>query len=137
MEKEEIKKVKGRFKKVSKIYYDCVEIRRKIGEYSLEIIKAVLSKADGNSVEINEDNMMCVPYDGGNHPEYASNCNSRLNSVYLKDGEIFLDIEDCDEYEIDRINDDDVFAIAEVLVKKRLKGQRSVNRKISLFGNII
>ena len=120
MEKEEIKKVKGRFKKVSKIYYDCVEIRRKIGEYSLEIIKSVLSKADGNSVEINEDNMMCVPYDGGNHPEYASNCNSRLNSVYLKDGEIFLDIEDCDEYEIDRINDDDVFAIAEVLVAQEL-----------------
>ena len=120
MEKEEIKKVKGRFKKVSKIYYDWVEIRGKIGEYSLEIIKSVLSKADGNSVEINEDNMMCVPYDGGNHPEYASNCNSRLNSVYLKDGEIFLDIEDCDEYEIDRINDDDVFAIAEVLVAQEL-----------------
>ena len=40
--------------------------------------------------------------------------------MYLKDGEIFLDIEDCDEYDIDRINDDDVFAIAEVLVAQEL-----------------
>ena len=64
--------------------------------------------------------MLYIAYDGGNHPEYASNCYSRLNSVYLKDGEIFLDIEDCDEYEIDRINYDDVFAIAEVLVAQEL-----------------
>ena len=120
MEKEEIKKVKETFEEASKKYYECVEIKRKVNEVSLETIKAVLSKAEGNSVEIDEDNMMCVPYDGGNHPEYASNCFSRLNSVYLKDGEIFLDIEDCDEYEIDRINDDDVFAIAEVLVAQEL-----------------
>lgn len=74
MEKEEIKKVKETFEEASKKYYECVEIKRKVNEVSLETIKAVLSKAEGNSVEIDEDNMMCVPYDGGNHPEYASNC---------------------------------------------------------------
>lgn len=120
MKKDEIKKIKESFEEASKKYYECVEIKRKIKEVSMETIKAVLSKADGNSVEIDEDNMMSVPYDGGNHPEYASNCYSRLNSVYLKDGRIFLDIEDCDEYEIDRIDDDDVFAIAEVLVAQEL-----------------
>lgn len=120
MEKKEIKRVKRTFEEASKKFYECVEIKRKIKEVSMETIKAVLSKADGNSVEIDEDNMMSVPYDGGNHPEYASNCYSRLNSVYLKDGKIFLDIEDCDEYEIDRIDGDDVFAIAEVLVEQEL-----------------
>ena len=120
MEKKKKKKVKETFEEASKKYYECVEIKHKVREISLETIKSVLSKADGNYVEISDDNMLCVPYDGGNHPEYASNCNSRLNSVYLKDGEIFLDIEDCDEYEIDRINDDDVFAIAEVLVAQEL-----------------
>ena len=120
MEKEEIKKVKETFEEASKKYYECVEIKHKVREISLETIKSVLSKADGNYVEISDDNMLCVPYDGGNHPEYASNCFSRLNSVYLKDGEIFLDIEDCDEYEIDRIKYDDVFAIAEVLVAQEL-----------------
>lgn len=120
MEKNEINKVKKNFEKASKKFYECVEIKRKIKEVSMETIKAVLSKADGNSVEIDEDNMISVPYDGGNHPEYASNCYSRLNSVYLKDGRIFLDIEDCNEYEIDRIDGDDVFAIAEVLVEQEL-----------------
>lgn len=120
MEKDEFKKVKESFKEASKKYYECVEIKRKIKEVSIKTIKAVLSKADGNSVEIDDVNMMSVPYDGGNHPEYASNCYSRLNSVYLKDGGIFLDIEDCDEYEIERIDDDDVFAIAEVLVAQEL-----------------
>lgn len=120
MEKNEINKVKENFEEASKKYYECVEIKRKIREVSMETIKAVLSKADGNYVEIDEDNMMSVPYDGGNHPEYASNCYSLLKYVYLKDGRIFLEIEDCDEYEIDRINDDDVFAIAEVLVAQEL-----------------
>lgn len=119
MEKEKLKKVKETFENVSKTYYECMDIRRKVNEISLETIKAVLSETDGNIVEFDEDNMICVPYDGGNHPEYASNCFSMVNSVYLKNGEIFLNIQDCDEYEIDRIGYDDVFAIAEALVKQK------------------
>ena len=137
MEKEGFKRVKRTFEEASKTFYDCMEIMHNVYETSLETIKAVLSETDGNSVEFDEYEMLTVPYDGGNHPEYASNCFSRVNSVYLKNGEIYLNIEDCDEYHIERISYNDAFAIAEVLVKKRLKEQRSVNRKISLFGNII
>lgn len=120
MEKVDIEKIKEQFEEYSRKFYECMKIRREVNEVSLETIKAVLSKAEGNSVEISEDNMMYVPYDGGNHSEYASNCFSMVNSVYLKDGEIFLDIEDCDEYEIARVNYDDVFSIAEVLVAQEL-----------------
>ena len=137
MEKEGFKRVKRTFEAASKTFYDCMEIMHNVYETSLETIKAVLSETDGNSVEFDEYEMLTVPYDGGSHPEYASNCFSRVNSVYLKNGEIYLNIEDCDEYHIERISYNDAFAIAEVLVKKRLKEQRSVNRKISLFGNII
>lgn len=120
MEKVDIEKIKEQFEESSRKFYECMKIRREVNEVSLETIKAVLSKAEGNSVEISEDNMMYVPYDGGNHSEYASNCFSMVNSVYLKDGEIFLDIEDCDEYEIARVNYDDVFSIAEVLFAQEL-----------------
>ena len=137
MEKEGFKRVKRTFEEASKTFYDCMEIMHNVYETSLETIKAVLSETDGNSVEFDEYEMLTVPYDGGSHPEYASNCFSRVNSVYLKNGEIYLNIEDCDEYHIERISYNDAFAIAEVLVTQRLKEQRSVNRKISLFGNII
>ena len=120
MEKEGFKRVKRTFEEASKTFYDCMETMHNVYEISLGTIKAVLSETDGNSVEFDEYEMLTVPYDGGSHPEYASNCFSRVNSVYLKNGEIYLNIEDCDEYHIERISYDDAFAIAEVLVKKRL-----------------
>ena len=105
MEKEEIKKVKETFEEASKKYYECVEIKRKVNEVSLETIKAVLSKAEGNSVEIDEDNMMCVPYDGGNHPEYAANPFSIIYRVKsFGDDDIRLDIEDTDDYPLENIS---------------------------------
>ena len=121
MEKVDIEKIKGQFEEASRKFYECMEIRRKVHEISLETIKAVLSETDGNNMDLDDDNMMSVSYDGGNHPEYASNVFSMIYSVYLKNGEIFLNIQDCDEYEIDRVDYDDVFAIAEVLVKQRQK----------------
>lgn len=113
------KKIKKQFEEASRKFYECMEVRRKVHEISLETIKAVLSETDGNSMDLDDDNMMSVSYDGGNHPEYASNVFSMVYSVYLKNGEIFLNIQDCDEYEIDRVDYDDVFAIAEVLVKQK------------------
>ena len=120
MEKEEIKRVKRTFEEASNIFYDCMETMHNVYEIFLGTIKAVLSETDGNSVEFDKDVMITVLYDGGCHPGYVSNCFSRVNSVYLKNGEIELNIEDCDEYHIERISYDDAFAIARVLVEKRL-----------------
>ena len=98
-------------------HYDLIaSIRRQ----SIKIIMELLSDAENNTIEISEENMISVPYDGGNHPEYASNCFSNVNSVYLENDVIYLDIDDCDEYEIDRVNSEDVFNIAEVLVDQTI-----------------
>ena len=51
-----------------------------------------------------DDNAFSVPYDGGNHPEYASNCFSDIERVYLDGDSIYLEIEDCEEYGIERID---------------------------------
>ena len=56
-----------------------------------------------------------VPYDGGNHPEYNSNCFSQVNAAYLKGNDIYLDIDETDEYSIDNIDIQDVENIAELV----------------------
>ena len=80
---------------------------------SLDFIKSAL-KCNDNRIDFHaydeegcriDDNSFVVPYDGGAHPEYASNCFSDVNSIYIKDNNIFLDIEDCEEYPIDSIDD--------------------------------
>ena len=51
-----------------------------------------------------DDNSFCVPYDGGRHPEYASNVFSDVERVYIKKGAIYLETEDCEEYGLENID---------------------------------
>jgi hypothetical protein len=54
-----------------------------------------------------------VSYDGGAHPEYASNAFSTVYDVHLNDkGDIELCIEETDEYGIDRCTTMEVYDIA-------------------------
>lgn len=78
-------------------------------------MRDALLNVEDNRVEIDEENMMAVPYNGGNHPEYASNCFSTLNAVYLKDNTIYLDIEDCEEYEIENVDTMNIYEIMETV----------------------
>lgn len=78
-------------------------------------LEHVLTIFPSHSVTIHEDSPVCVPYDGGNHPEYASNCFSRVNSVYMKDGEIYMDIEDCSEYCVLDIDAKNLFDVCEAV----------------------
>lgn len=56
---------------------------------------------------------VCVPYNGGNHPEYASNCFSNVYKVSLDErGDIILCIEDCEEYDLVEVPTENVFDIA-------------------------
>lgn len=58
---------------------------------------------------------VCVTYDGGRHPEYDSNPYSTVYSVFLKDGKIMLETEDCDEYEIDRIDTIELLGVCDFI----------------------
>lgn len=79
-------------------------------------LKKVLEEAEGKRIDIDEEESgyLWVTYDGGRHPEYNSNVFSVVHGVFLNEqGNICLDIADCEEYEIDRITWDDVVSIAE------------------------
>ena len=108
-------------KEVIKLKESIAETERKIKEGCLEYLKKVL-KENGGRISINEpDEFLTVPYDGGRHPEYASNEFSNVDEVYLHGDKIFLSIEETDEYEIDRINDDDLYSVAMFVYEKVLK----------------
>lgn len=57
---------------------------------------------------------ICVGYDGGSHPEYASNLFSTVYSVEYDDenDELSVNIEDCDGYETEYMTASEVYTIA-------------------------
>ena len=78
------------------------EIKSESEEYLLETLKATPNgridfyDEDGNPY----GRETCITYDGGRHPEYASNAFSVVHAVFLKDNKVFIDCDDCDEYNI-------------------------------------
>lgn len=46
---------------------------------------------------------VCVNYDEGNHPDWASNVFSTVYSIFIKDNHIYLDISDCEKYDINNL----------------------------------
>ena len=101
------------FKQADALYDGILSTSRKIRQKCETYIKKVL-EAHGGSIDFTEvDNMVSVTYDGGNHPEYASNAFSMVEGVFLdKDGDITLQVEDCSEYPLENINWDEVYDVA-------------------------
>ena len=69
---------------------------------SFNLIKEILGE-DGVAVFDNEDDELCVVYDGGNHPECAAYPYAAVKSIYSEGGNIYLNLEEDDRYYIDNI----------------------------------
>ena len=65
------------------------------------------------------DRPLFISYHGGNNPDYASCLYSRVLSMFVVDGEICFDIQDCDEYSIDRLLVSELISIVEYLVEHK------------------
>lgn len=95
------------------------ELSAKWGNVTAELktcINKCLDKAlesHDSCIEISSDVPCSVAYDGGNHPEYASNCFSSVNAIFKKDGHVYLDIEDCEEYDIDSLSINELMDVTE------------------------
>ena len=106
-------------------YHNWAEIGRNLRKSCIDYIRWVLKGLGGEMIVLDPKSMdeemqdefqaVTVPYDGGNHPEYNSNCFSQVNAVYLKGNDIYLDIDETDEYSIDNIDIQDVENIAELV----------------------
>ena len=106
-------------------YHNWAEIGRNLRKSCIDYIRGVLKGLDGEMIVLDPKSMdeemqdefqaVTVPYDGGNHPDYNSNCFSQVNAAYLKGNDIYLDIDETDEYSIDNIDIQDVENIAELV----------------------
>ena len=101
--------------RTEELYGKYLDTKAELYKVIIEDIKTMLSAFSNNRLVFDEmdeeiydeytNNMYTsVSYDGGNHPEYASNCFSEVHGAFLdEDGEVYLIIDDCDEYEIRRV----------------------------------
>jgi hypothetical protein len=77
-----------------------------------------LLDAHGNDLEVGDDDYgeVTVTYNGGNHPEYASNAFSIVMRVYVdSDDNIVLETEDCGAYDLDDVDTQDIVSLAQYL----------------------
>ena len=114
------------FEKIAEVWLEkSEELRTECETY----LKGVLEKQEGQRIDWDydeleeleiEDSVPYVAYDGGNHPEYASTLSSQLYGVYLNTyGEVCVELEESDEYEVDRIATSDLYNIT-VFIKELL-----------------
>lgn len=82
-------------------------------EYLAELLYDNGGSIDWEDVELPE--FVSVVYDGGSHPEYASNAFSTIYGITKKDNYIYLRTEDCDEYNVGNATADELYALCDFL----------------------
>jgi hypothetical protein len=88
------------------------EIGRKMRRAAIAWLKVQLKKIPSMDFTYLDYQVSCC-YNGGAHPEYASDCFSMIEGVYIENGKIYLHIEDCDSYEIEELSTDEVFDLCD------------------------
>lgn len=106
------------FQTLNNYYNVCGEVRKECVKFVADVVKHwgkdgfPLSEIS-REFDVFEADVQIV-YDGGNHPEYASNACSMVYSVYAdENGRISLHTEDCAEYDQDRIEIVDLTTLVE------------------------
>ena len=111
-------------KSIDDFYKVCVEARKNCKDYLKWAVKKYGKKETDNNGKIvftlefdpeYDDQNINIAYDGGGHPEYASNLFSEVYSVSLWLDEISFNIEDSNKYEIDRVETADLLNICEAI----------------------
>lgn len=83
-----------------------LKLQGQVRKECIKFLKRVL-KANNNHLEWDDTELDCsvtLSFNGGNHPEYASNVYSTLQAIDMNDnGDITFEIEDCPDYDIDYV----------------------------------
>lgn len=113
MTENEIKALKETFNGASEAMLQYFEVLGKVAKDCGGILETILSNVDGNRVEIEEENAISVSYDGGD-------CFSSVKAVYIENGEIYLNVDDCDAYPISSISTSELFQITEIVIAQTI-----------------
>jgi len=115
-----------------RIWKEVESLRDKARKECIDFLLKEL-KSNNSRIDVTEyDDAVTVTYDGGKHPEYASNVYSVVSAIYLSNGDICLDIEDCDEYSINRINTDELYSVCWAVLKGKpfTCGKTTISRSV-------
>lgn len=98
----------------------ATQLKQECVDYLTQVTK------ENGSIEFDleqEDECVCVSYDGGRHPEYESNLYSTVYSVSFNDDEnrLSIETEDDDDYTVDRLSIDELYNLT-LAVYNKLKG---------------
>ena len=87
------------------IFPSIKEIESESKEYLIDMLKAApngrINFYDKDGSPYGRET--CITYNGGGHPECASNAYSMVHAVFLKDNNLFVDCDDCDEYDMSEL----------------------------------
>ena len=96
--------------KLNKIYEEWQKLNGELFQESKDYIKECLLNTIDGSISL-EECCVCITYDS--EYKYDANIHSRVERVYLKNGNVYVDTEDCAQYDIYNIAASELFCIAE------------------------
>ena len=91
------------------------QLRAECVEFLTNKLRENNNKLSWDCYEIDEYVSVC--YNGGNHPEYASNVCSFVEGVFIEDNNIYFHIEDDDKYSIDNIDTMELLDVCAYIVE--------------------
>lgn len=91
------------------------QLREECVEFLTNKLRENNNKLSWDCCEIGEFVSVC--YDGGRHPEYASNVFSSVEGVFIEDDKIYLNIEDDSKYPIDNVNTTELLDVCSYIVE--------------------
>lgn len=97
------------------LYY---RVQKDMRDHALVFIYDFLCEhtVNGSSLDLTQlDERVCVAYDGGNHPESASNYASVVEEIFISKEQVYLNTEDTTFYELNMCSTDEILLIAELL----------------------
>ena len=112
-------------------YNTFSEARNEMRTQCLNMLKEVCNRTDSKKINLNKlnsygsDSRMWVPviaYDGGNHPEYASNLYSVVYGFRLENNKIIFDIEDDSSYSEDRVMTTELIGLCDCIIEYENNG---------------
>jgi hypothetical protein len=113
------------FAKFGKAYSDYVQSRNNMNQICIDMLKEICNRTKDKSINLSRmtdflyysgDGNIVFAYDGGNHPEYASNMYSAVEGFSLDNDTIVFVLEDSESYEESRVLTDDLICLCDAIV---------------------
>ena len=106
-------------------------IRRDVRNIGLDMLKKICERTEDKSISLDKfKNYLrdvgspdfTIIYDGGNHPEYASNVFSTVDGFYIQNEIVIFDIEDDPQYDESRVSTSDIIDLCEMIIEYEKEG---------------